>query len=195
MKLKKVHSLIDKFIYILIFLNVGAMIFESHKSIRLSYETYFHVFEIISIVIFSAEYIYRITHAGYNKGVKGAFSYVLSFYGLVDLISILPFYLNQIVKIDGRFFRILRLFRLTRIFKVGRKSKSLKVFTRALKSVKSELSFTLFLSIITILFSASAIYYLETKPSQKNFQVSLNRSGGPQSLLQQWAMGMSIPSR
>lgn len=169
MKLKKVHSLIDKFIYILIFLNVGAMIFESHKSIRLSYEAYFHVFEIISIVIFSAEYIYRITHAGYKKGVKGAFSYVFSFYGLIDLISILPFYLNQIVKIDGRFFRILRLFRLTRIFKVGRKSKSLKVFTRALNSVKSELSFTLFLSIITILFSASAIYYLENEAQPEKF--------------------------
>lgn len=169
MKLKKLHSLIDKFIYILIFLNVGAMILESHESIRNSYGGFFSVFEVISIVIFSAEYLYRIIHAIYKEGTKGAIVYVFSFYGLIDLISILPFYLNQIIKIDGRFFRILRLFRLTRIFKVGRKSKSLKVFTRALKSVKSELTFTLFLSIITILFSASAIYYLENEAQPDKF--------------------------
>ena len=169
MKLKKVHSFIDKFIYILIFLNVGAMILESHVSIKETYEALFHVFEIISIIIFSTEYIYRITHAGYKEGAKGAFAYVFSFYGLIDLISILPFYLNQLIKIDGRFFRILRLFRLTRIFKVGRKSRSLKVVTRALMSVKSELTFTLFLSVITILFSASAIYYLENEAQPEKF--------------------------
>lgn len=169
MKLKKVHKFIDQFIYILIFLNVGAMVLESHVSIRESYESAFQVFEILSIVIFSAEYIYRIAHASYKEGSKGAIAYVFSFFGLIDLISILPFYLNQIIKIDGRFFRILRLFRLTRIFKVGRKSKSLKVFTKALMSVKSELTFTLFLSIITILFSASAIYYLENEAQPEKF--------------------------
>ena len=93
----------------------------------------------------------------------------LAFYGIIDLISILPFYLNQVIKVDGRFFRILRLFRLTRIFKIGRKSKSLKVFTRALMSVKNELSFTLFLSVLTVLFSASAIYYLENEAQPDKF--------------------------
>ncbi|MGB0366504.1 MAG: ion transporter [Flavobacteriaceae bacterium] len=169
MKLKKIHSLIDKSIYILIFLNVGAMILESHENIRMAYGVSFNIFELLSIVIFSAEYIYRIVYASYKEGTKGAFAYIFSFYGLIDLISILPFYLNQIIKIDGRFFRILRLFRLTRIFKVGRKSKSLKVFTRALISVKSELTFTLFLSVITILFSASAIYYLENEAQPDKF--------------------------
>ena len=169
MKLEKVHTIIDKFIYILIFLNVGAMILESHVSIKKTYESSFYFFEIISIVIFSAEYIYRISHASYKKGFKGAITYVFSFYGLIDLISILPFYLNQVLKIDGRFFRILRLFRLTRIFKVGRKSKSLKIFSKALMSVKSELTFTLFLSVITILFSASAIYYLENEAQPDKF--------------------------
>ena len=145
------------------------MVLESHQSIREAYGASFQIFEIISIVIFSAEYIYRIVHAVVKEGTKGAFSYIFSFYGLIDLISILPFYLNQLIKIDGRFFRILRLFRLTRIFKVGRKSKSLKVFTRALMSVKSELTFTLFLSVITILFSASAIYYLENEAQPEKF--------------------------
>lgn len=153
----------------LIFLNVGAMILESHESLRVAYGPSFYVFEIISIVIFSTEYLYRIVHAIYKKGLSGALGYVFSFYGIIDLISILPFYLNQVIKVDGRFFRILRLFRLTRIFKIGRKSKSLKVFTRALMSVKNELTFTLFLSVLTILFSASAIYYLENEAQPDKF--------------------------
>ena len=88
---------------------------------------------------------------------------MFSFFGLIDLISILPFYLKQFITIDGRFFRILRLFRLTRIFKLGRESKSLRLFIKALSAVRNELKFTLFLSILTILFSASAIYFLENE--------------------------------
>ena len=145
------------------------MILESHESLSLAYGTYFHIFEIISIVIFSSEYLYRIGHAAYKNGFSGSMGYVFSFYGIIDLISILPFYLNQVIKVDGRFFRILRLFRLTRIFKIGRKSKSLKVFTRALMSVKNELSFTLFLSVLTVLFSASDIYYLENEAQPDKF--------------------------
>ena len=43
------------------------------------------------------------------------------------------------------------------------------MFTRALMSVKSELTFTLFLSVLTILFSASAIYYLENEAQPEKF--------------------------
>jgi voltage-gated potassium channel len=94
---------------------------------------------------------------------------MFSAYGLIDLISILPFFLNQLVKVDGRFLRILRLFRLTRIFKLGRGSSSLKLFIKALNGVKNELKFTLFLSLLAILFSASAIYYLEHEAQPEKF--------------------------
>jgi voltage-gated potassium channel len=101
--------------------------------------------------------------------MKGVYKYVFSAYGLIDLISILPFFLNQLVKVDGRFLRILRLFRLTRIFKLGRGSSSLKLFIKALNGVKNELKFTLFLSLLAILFSASAIYYLEHESQPEKF--------------------------
>ena len=101
--------------------------------------------------------------------MKGIYKYVFSAYGLIDLISILPFFLNQLVKVDGRFLRILRLFRLTRIFKLGRGSSSLKLFIKALNGVKNELKFTLFLSLLAILFSASAIYYLEHEAQPEKF--------------------------
>ena len=145
------------------------MILESHKNISNIYGNSLFVFEAISIYVFSFEYLYRIYLSFRKNKFKGVFKYIFSVYGLIDLISILPFYLNQFVKLDGRFFRILRLFRLTRIFKLGRDSESLKLFIKALTAVKSELKFTLFLSILTILFSASAIYYLEHDAQPEKF--------------------------
>jgi len=165
----KISSQFEKFIYLLIIANVLAMILESHESIHVAYGGYFQVFETFSIVIFSFEYLYRL-YLGYTqKELKGMRNYAFSGFGLIDLISILPFYFNQFIQIDGRFLRILRLFRLTRIFKLGRESTSLKLFVKALSAVRAELKFTLFLSILTILFSASAIYYLEHEAQPEKF--------------------------
>ena len=159
----------DIFIYALIIANIVAMVLESHQSIEKQFSRGFHYFELVSILIFSLEYIYRILTSFKEEKWKGVKKYMFSFFGLIDLISILPFYLKQFVLLDGRFFRILRLFRLSRVFKLGRDSKSLKLFIKALTSVKNELKFTLFLSILTILFSASAIYFLENEAQPEVF--------------------------
>ena len=159
----------DFFIYVLIIGNIVAMVLESHQSIQIRFSEFFHYFELISILIFSFEYLYRIVVSYKEKQWSGVKNYVFSFFGLIYLVSILPFYLKQFVLLDGRFFMILRLFRLTRVFKLGRDSKSLKLFIKALSAVKSELKFTLFLSVLTILFSASAIYFLENKAQPEVF--------------------------
>ena len=165
----KKTSTFDTFIYLLIIGNITAMILESHVNIKNKFGYYFYVFELMSIIIFSFEYLYRVYIGYIDKKWKGVSEYVFSFFGIIDLISILPFYLSRFIQLDGRFFRILRLFRLTRIFKLGRESKALKLFVKALSSVKSELYFTLFLSILTILFSASAIYFLENEAQPEAF--------------------------
>lgn len=145
------------------------MILESHSFMKDRFGQIFSLFELISILIFTVEYFYRIYMSYKEKKLKGVFSYVFSFFGIIDFISILPFYIKQFVLIDGRFFRILRLFRLSRIFKLGRDSKSLKLFIKALSAVKNELKFTFFLSLLCILFSASAIYFLENEAQPEVF--------------------------
>ena len=165
----KNFSRFDTFIYFLIIANILAMILESHSFIKDRFGQIFSFFELISILIFTLEYFYRIYMSYKEKKIKGVFSYVFSFFGIIDFISILPFYIKQFVLIDGRFFRILRLFRLSRIFKLGRDSKSLKLFIKALTAVKNELKFTFFLSLLCILFSASAIYFLENEAQPEVF--------------------------
>lgn len=159
----------DLFVYLLIIANILAMVLESHDFIKQDFGAFFHSFEFISIIIFTFEYFYRIYLSYVENQWRGVRSYVFSFFGLIDLISIVPFYIKQFVLIDGRFFRILRLFRLSRIFKLGRDSKPLKLFVKALSAVKNELKFTLFLSALSILFSASAIYFLENEAQPEVF--------------------------
>ena len=67
--------------------------------------------EIIVVAVFSFEYLLRLATA------ERKLAFVFSFYGLVDLLSIAPFFL---VGIDTRFVRVLRLLRLLRVMKLQR---------------------------------------------------------------------------
>ena len=156
----KVHQFLNvniyfqKFIYLLIILNVLSIILASFKELYLPNEMLFESFEYFSVFIFSIEYILRLWTADLDSKNGSSISKRLKFsfstYGLVDLFAILPFYLPFIFPFDLRFIRILRLFRLFRIFKLARLSKSLRTITAVLKASKNELAITFFLSLIHI---------------------------------------------
>ena len=76
-------KLFERFIYVLILLNLTSMVIESEPN--LSDEVYFFldIFEVFSIIVFTFEYVYRT----YNSR-KDKFGYNLSFFGLIDLIDI-----------------------------------------------------------------------------------------------------------
>jgi voltage-gated potassium channel len=76
----KVYKYIDQFILVLIVLNVVAMILESHQSLRIRYQGFFNAFELVSISIFSIEYIYRILHNFNKKKIKGCIFLYLQFF-------------------------------------------------------------------------------------------------------------------
>ena len=89
----------DFFIYTLIIGNIIAMILESHVSIKLQFSAFFRYFELISILIFSFEYFYRIVLSYRSNRWGGVRAYVFGFFGLIDLVSILPFYIKEFVLI------------------------------------------------------------------------------------------------
>lgn len=177
---KKIYELINKnpifikFIYGLIILNVISLILESYNKLRISFSDSFYYFELISVIIFTIEYLLRlwtsdldksINASSFNKRLKFGFSTL----GLVDLIAILPFYLPFIFPFDLRIVRILRLFRLLRIFKLGRYSKSLNTITSVLKSSKSELAITGFVAFILLVLSSTIMYYFENEVQPEKF--------------------------
>jgi voltage-gated potassium channel len=109
--------------------------------------------EIIIVGIFTIEYVLRITTT--NKPLK----FVLSFYGVIDLISILPFYLATGLDLRAlRSFRLLRVFRILKLFKYN---KAINRFHRALIIAKEELILFGFVTLILLYLSAVGIYYFE----------------------------------
>ena len=152
----KLPAFFDKFIYALIVLNLISMVIGSEPDLTVDNKTYLFYFEVFSISIFSVEYLIRSW-----VSFKQKTNYNLSFFGIIDLLSILPFFFSSVLGFDGRFVRIFRLFRVSRILKLGRFSKSFELLGEGINNVKRELYIAFFIAFIMLFFSASGIYYLE----------------------------------
>lgn len=177
---KKVFELLNSnklflnFLYVLIVLNVLAIILESYKEIRNEFSNAFYYFEIFSVVIFTIEYILRIWTADLDPKFTGNSllkrgKFTISTMGLIDLIAILPFYLPFIIPVDLRMLRVLRLFRLLRIFKLGRLSKSLKAINSVLKETKTDLALTVFIAFVLLVLSSTLMYFIESDVQPDKF--------------------------
>src|ERR1035437_406184 len=155
----------DIFIMSLILLNVIAVILGTVKSIEIKYESFLYDFEVFTIVIFTIEYILRIwsctSDEKYSKPISGRFRFAMTPLALVDLITILPFYI-PVMGLDLRFVRVIRLIRVFRIIKAARYISSLKLFGRVFISRKEELLITSFIMIILIILSSSLMYIFES---------------------------------
>ncbi len=117
--------------------------------------------EITASIIFTVEYILRIYVA------KNKLKYIFSFYGIIDLISILPFYLS--LATDAQVLKILRIFRILRLFKLGRYHKSIIHFQKAFKEAKEEFFLFLFFTLVLFYISAVGIYFFEHQAQPQNF--------------------------
>lgn len=109
--------------------------------------------EIVVVIIFTAEYLYRIYKA------ESRLRFIFSFYGLVDLLAILPFYLATAV--DLRTLRLLRLFRLARLLKLVRYHKAIARLGKAFAIAREELVLFTVATLIFIYLAAVGIYYFE----------------------------------
>ncbi|WP_299311430.1 ion transporter [uncultured Aquimarina sp.] len=163
-----------KFIYSVIILNVICLILESYKFLYVNYHRVFMIIEYISIIIFTIEYVARIWVSNLdkrkdNQNYSNRIQYIFSGYGIIDIVSILPFYLPLFIPFDLRVIRILRLFRLVRILKIGRYSKSIKTIGIIIKEARPELTITLFVAFILLTLSSTLIFYVENQAQPDKF--------------------------
>lgn len=152
------------FIILLIFLNVLAVIFETVPGIGNRYSQLFLIFEILSVSIFTVEYLTRLWVCGQNPkyaGVLGKIKYAFSPFLLIDLLAILPSLLPFFIVVDLRVMRALRLVRIFRILKIGRYSSSMSTMANVIKNKKEELLITLFTVFILLTMASSLMYYFE----------------------------------
>jgi len=170
---KKYNLYFDYFIASLIILNVLAIAVDSLSSISAELRQGLKIFEIISLLIFTAEFLMRVyvadlSHPADSK-VKSIVRFVFSPLGLIDLFSILPFYLPFLLPMDLRFLRLLRLLRFMRVFKISHYSQSLTLIGNVVKEKKAELGTTFFVAFILIVVAAFLMYFVEGKVQPDNF--------------------------
>ncbi|PHQ34356.1 ion transporter [Rhodopirellula bahusiensis] len=109
--------------------------------------------EAATVILFTAEYLLRLFVADRKIG------FVTSFFGVIDLLAILPFYLA--LGFDLRSMRAFRLLRLFRIFKLARYNAAVRRFHRALLIAWEELVLFGTVAVIVLYLAAVGIYHFE----------------------------------
>lgn len=157
----------DLFLFILIALNVIAVIVETVEDLAVQYAAVFLYFEVFSVAVFSVEYVLRlwtcVSDRRYAGSIRGRFRFAGSWHAVVDILAILPFYLPMILPIDLRVIRALRFFRLLRFLKLSRYSESMQIFGRVLRSERSELLMALFVAGVLLVIGSSFLYLVENE--------------------------------
>ncbi len=162
-------KIFDIFMLLLIVSNILAVILETVKPYK-----FYVYFEIISVIIFTVEYLLRLWTApenpAFSRPVSGRIRFALTPLILIDLIAILPFYLPMFVGFDMRIVRVFRLFRIFRIFKLGRYSKAMHLLGRVFRSQKEELLIVVVIMLFLIITSASVMFYVENSVQPDHFR-------------------------
>lgn len=119
-------------------------------------ETTIYVLSIIEtglIVIFTIEYFLRIWVS------EKTFRFMFSFYGLIDLIAILPYYVG--LGADFKSLRAFRFLRLFRLFKLTRYTKSLERYKETFRHIRDDLIIFSVISLILLYLAGVGIYHFE----------------------------------
>lgn len=171
------NGLVDKiiavFLIILILLNVATVVMETVDELNQLYGSIFRAIEIVSVTIFTVEYLLRLCVAPldkrYAKPLTGRLRYALSPMALIDLLAVLPAFLPLIFPLDLRIIRFLRIFRLFRLFKMSRYVESLDTLDDVVRAKKEELFVILVMIGMLLLFASSLMYVVETEAQPDKF--------------------------
>ncbi len=134
---------------------------ETLPNLSADQQRWLDIIETVIVATFTVEYIARIWVADVKR------QFIFSFYGLVDAIAILPFYLA--LGFDLRSVRILRLLRLFRILKLVRYNRAVLRLFSAFKETREELLVFGFVALLVIYLAAVGIYYCEYEAQPEVF--------------------------
>ena len=155
---------INSLIVGLIILNSLAVTLATVEGYKVKYLEVFSIFEKVSVLIFTVEYLLRVwvcvenKKPAYRQSVKERLRYILTPFAIIDLVAILPYYLGSFVEIDLRF---IRAFRLIRIFRFASHSNTLQALGNVFKKESKTLLAALLVMLIVLFTSSSVMYYLE----------------------------------
>lgn len=156
----------DLFIQILIIISLLSFTIETLPGLSEATINNLEIIEIFCISIFTIEYILRVLVATRKS------QFIFSFYGIIDLLAILPFYFAS--GVDLRSIRAFRLLRLIRILKLARYNNALERLHKAFKEAKEELILFFTTTLIILYLAGVGIYLFENPIQPENFSSILH---------------------
>jgi len=148
-------KLFDEILIVAIILSIVTVLLDSVSEYNEKYGTYLYIAEWVFTILFSIEYLLR------ALCIRRPLSYIFSFYGVVDFLSILPTYLSlffpgtQVLSV----IRILRVLRIFRILKLVQYIGEAKLLIDALSSSKRKI-FIFFFTVMNVVIVLGSVMYL-----------------------------------
>jgi voltage-gated potassium channel len=151
----------DVALLVAISLSVLAVILESVTGIRQRYGVELRAIEWGFTLLFTVEYLLRLI------SVRRPLRYAFSFFGIVDLLAILPTYLSLVVPGAQSLLviRALRLLRIFRVLKITRHLKELSALVQAVRATRAKITVFVMVLMILVLIMGSAMYVVEGQES------------------------------
>jgi voltage-gated potassium channel len=142
-----------------IVLSVLVVFLESIAVLKIKYGNIFFILEWLFTILFTIEYVLRIVC------VNRSFRYIFSFYGVIDLLAILPTYLSLFIA-GSQYLVVIRILRLLRVFRVLKLTHLLKqanLLKRALLASRGKIAVFLF-TVLTMIVVVGALMYVIEGP-------------------------------
>ncbi|QEY33288.1 ion transporter [Synechococcus sp. RSCCF101] len=157
----RLGNLFDKLILVLVVLSIVMYSIETLPSLSPATLFWLHGLQWIVVVLFTLEYGLRIWVA------DRPITYIISFFGIIDLLAILPFYIG--IRSGLQTLRAFRLFRVFRVLKVLRYSKAMRRFSDAFLLCREELVLFLITTMILIYLASVGIFFFEHDAQPEKF--------------------------
>lgn len=150
-------KLFDFALILAIILSIIVVMFDSVEEIHLKYGQALYLTEWVLTILFTVEYGLRIVCLGRPS------RYIKSFYGIVDLIAILPTYISLLLPGSQYLMtiRVLRLLRIFRILKLAQYLNEAETLLKALRASARKISIFLFAILTLVLIFGSLLYLIE----------------------------------
>jgi voltage-gated potassium channel len=136
------------FIEIVIIISLMLFALETVPTLTIKEQKLLNLAEIITIIIFTIEYVIRFA--------KDKFKYAFSFFGIVDFLAIVPFFIFFIPQLS-----FIKIIRILRIMKLARYGSALKKVGKAISAVRRELIVYVILNFCILYILAVMMYYIE----------------------------------
>lgn len=167
-----ISSAFDIFIVVTIVLNLFVTLFQTFDESS-PYANVLNVLELITILIFTVEYVLRIWTADFlypNKPYwKAVLAFVFSLYGLIDFFTFFPYYLPILFPMGAVAFRMFRVIRIFRLFRVNAQYDAFNVIINVLNDKKNQLISSICMILIFMVAASLCMYSLEHEAQPEQF--------------------------